>query len=134
MVIRTATVADAHHIASVHVETWRTAYRGQISDTVLDSLDVERREAFWRERLARAGSPVYVAEEDGVVIGFCDLSPSRDKDADPKKVAEIVAIYVLPRHGRRGAGRALCDCALAEARRRGWESVTLWALASNLGG
>jgi len=131
MTVRTATIADAPRIAQIHVETWRIAYRGQIPDSVLNALDVGRRTAFWRERFTKAGGSVFVAEHDRLVVGFCDLVPSRDKDADPQAAAEIAAIYVLPRHWRQGAGRALCDCALAEARRRGYATVTLWVLASN---
>lgn len=129
MLVRTANTADAQRIAQIHVETWRTAYRGQISDAVLDALSVEDRAAFWRERLTQAKDSVFVAEDSGV-IGFCDLVPSRDKDGR-QAVGEIVAIYVLSQHWRQGAGQALCDHALAEARRRGYEAVTLWSLASN---
>lgn len=131
MSVRTPTVSDAPKIAHIHVETWRAAYRGQIPDAVLDALDVERRAIFWRERVKQEQGLVLVAEDDGCIKGFCDLAPSRDNDADPKVVAEIVAIYVLPRHWRNGAGWALCDRALAEARRCGYKAVTLWVLASN---
>ena len=130
MQVRTATAADAEQIARIHVETWRAAYHGQIPDRVLDALNVEDRAAFWNKRLAEPEGSVFVAEGDGV-IGFCDLVRSRDEDANPQAVGEIVAIYVLSQHWRKGAGRALCDCALAEARRRGFEEVTLWVLASN---
>ena len=129
MLVRTANTADAQRIAQIQVETWRTAYRGQISDAVLDALSVERRAAFWHKRVTQEGSPVFVAESSGV-IGFCDFGPSRDKDAG-KAVGEIMAIYVFSQHWRQGAGRALCDCALDEARGRGYEEVTLWSLASN---
>jgi ribosomal protein S18 acetylase RimI-like enzyme len=130
MVVRTAQATDAPKITHIHVATWRTAYRGQIPDSVLDALDVERRTAFWRERITQARGSVFVAE-DGDIVGFCDLAPSRDKDAEPQAVAEIVAIYILPQHWRKGAGRMLCGCALAEARRRAYGVVTLWVLASN---
>jgi len=129
--IRAATPADAPRIAHIHVETWRAAYRGQIPDAVLNGLSVERRTVFWRERLTEAKSSVLLAEDAGVVVGFCDLVPSRDKDADSTKVAEIVAIYILPRHWRKGAGRALCGCALDNAWKQGYQEVTLWVLSSN---
>ncbi|MGA3283368.1 MAG: GNAT family N-acetyltransferase [Verrucomicrobiota bacterium] len=133
MIVRTAKATDAPKIAHIHVETWRTAYRGQIPDTVLDALDVERRTAFWRERLTQARGSVFVAEDDNIVVGFCDLIPSRDKNADARAVAEIAAIYILPQHWRKGAGRALCDSALAAARGQNYKVVTLWVLASNGG-
>jgi ribosomal protein S18 acetylase RimI-like enzyme len=129
--VRIATASDAPRIAKIHVETWRAAYRGQIPDSILNALDVERRTVFWRERIAQERGSVLVAEEGGSVTGFCDLIPSRDKDADPGTVAEIAAIYILPQHWRKGAGRALCQSALAEARKRGCQAVTLWVLASN---
>lgn len=131
MIVRGANATDAQKIAQIHVETWRAAYCGQISGAVLAAQSVERRAAFWRERLTQSNGSVFVAESDSV-IGFCDLIPSRDKDAN-QAVGEIAAIYVLCQHWRQGAGRALCDWALAEALRRGFEVVTLWVLASNGG-
>lgn len=134
MTVRGARLEDAPAIARVHVETWRAAYRGQISDAALDTLTVERRTAFWRERLGQSKGSVFVAENDGAVVGFCDLIPSRDKDADPRAIAEIAAIYVLAQQWRKGGGRALCERALAEAKRSGYSAVTLWVLASNAAG
>jgi ribosomal protein S18 acetylase RimI-like enzyme len=133
MLVRAATAADAPSIARIHVETWRVAYRGQMPDAVLDALDVGRRTAFWQERFAQMRGAVFVAEDGGSITGFCDLIPSRDKDADARAVAEIAAIYILPQHWRKGTGRALCDSALAEARRQDYKVVTLWVLASNGG-
>jgi ribosomal protein S18 acetylase RimI-like enzyme len=131
MLVRTATTADAAIIAQIHVETWRAAYRGQISDAVLNGLDVGRRTVLWQERLAQRRGAVFVAEDGDRITGFCDLVPSRDKDADARTVAEIVAIYILPKHWRKGIGRALCDGALAAARGQDYKAVTLWVLASN---
>ena len=100
-------------------------------DGVLDGLSIERSTAFFQERLSQTRGQVFVAEDGGRIVGFCDLIPSRDKNVDPDGVAEIAAIYVLPEHWRKGAGRVLCRGALAEAGRRGYRSVTLWVLASN---
>ncbi|MGD0745498.1 MAG: GNAT family N-acetyltransferase [Verrucomicrobiota bacterium] len=133
MLIRTATAAEAPCIAHIHVETWRVAYRGQMPDAVLDALNAERRTVFWQERLTQKRGQVFVAEDDGRIVGFCDLIPSRDTDAHPSQVAEIAALYILPEHWRKGAGRALCKRILAEARGRGYKVLTLWGLASNAG-
>src|SRR5665213_3922709 len=92
MLVRTANATDAQRIAQIHVETWRTAYRGQISDAVLEAQSVERRARFWRERLTQASGSVIVAEDDSV-IGFCDLIPSRDKDAS-QVVGELSLIHI----------------------------------------
>jgi len=133
MQIRAATIAHAQRIAQIHVETWRAAYRGQMPDAVLDNLDVEKRAAFWHTHLTNQSLGTFVAELNQEVVGFCDLVPSRDKDSNPQVVAEIVAIYVHPKHWRQGAGRELCDCALATARLKNFTAVTLWVLNSNIG-
>ena len=128
--VRIAAAADAPKLARIHVDTWLVAYHEQIYDSLLDAQNVERREAYWRGRLKQAGGSVFVIESDDIV-GFCDLVPSRDKGADPKKVAEIAAIYVLSDSWRKGAGRALGYYVLERARKRCFEAVTLWVLASN---
>jgi GNAT superfamily N-acetyltransferase len=131
VIIRPATITDARRIAEVHVETWRAAYRGQIPDSVLDALNIQSREAFWTGRLAEPASKILAAVNRGAIIGFCDLIPTRDKDVDGRGTGEIAAIYVQARFWRKGTGRALVNHALAEARRCGYEAVTLWVLATN---
>ena len=128
--IRVAKSADAKRIARIHVDTWHVAYRGQIASAVLDTPSVEQREAFWLGRFEQARGSVFVIERDEI-IGFCDLIPSREKDADPKAVCEIAAVYVVSDHWNVGGGKVLCYHVLAEARKRGYQAVTLWVLASN---
>jgi ribosomal protein S18 acetylase RimI-like enzyme len=132
MPIRQATVSDARRIAQIHVAGWQAAYRGQMPDAVLDNLDVEKRATFWQTHLSSQPLATFVAELNQEIIGFCDLIPSRDQDANPRITAEIAAIYVLPNHWRQGAGRALCQRALETARREKFIAVTLWVLASNI--
>ena len=132
MQIRQATISDVQTVARIHVASWQAAYRGQIPDAVLDSLDVEKRAAFWHTHLTTQPPGIFVAELNREVVGFCDLIPSRDKDSDPKSVAEIAAIYVHPNHWRQGAGRTLCHRALETARCKNFTVVTLWVLASNI--
>jgi ribosomal protein S18 acetylase RimI-like enzyme len=130
--VRRAVPEDAAAIAAVHVGTWQVAYRGLMADEVLDGLSVAKREHSWREALsADKESAVYVAGEDGAVVGFCAVAaPSRDDDA-AAGTAEIAAIYVHPDAWRTGVGRALMDVALRDLRAGGWRRVTLWVLAEN---
>ena len=53
--LRRAGVADAPAIAAITVRAWQGAYRGLISDAILDGLSVERRTAEW-QRLLTSGS------------------------------------------------------------------------------
>jgi GNAT superfamily N-acetyltransferase len=100
-------------------------------DELLDSLSVAQRAEMWRGITGQEGSDVYVAVDDGLLVGFCAVvTPSRDDDAQGD-VAEIVAIYVDPDVWRNGVGRALMDVAFAELRAGAWRWVTLWVLAAN---
>jgi ribosomal protein S18 acetylase RimI-like enzyme len=128
--IRRATAADARGIAEVHVASWRHAYRGLLPDGSLDRLSVEQREASWREAFRDRGAGVFVAEEDGRVIGFASFGPSRDGDAGPE-VGEIPAIYVDPSAVGAGVGRALLDAAIEALREAGYRRATLWVLEAN---
>ena len=91
-----------------------------------------KREEMRRQALnGEESRSVYVAVEDGVVVGFRAVAaPSRDDDAEDG-VAEIGAIDAEPDVWRTGVGRALMDVALADLRGGGWRWVTLWVLAEN---
>lgn len=131
MTLRLATLLDAHSIATVHVDTWRAAYRNQIPESFLDGLSVERREAFWKSHIASHPGALFVLEHADALVGFCDFVPVRDKDLNPKKVGEITALYVLPQLWRSGAGRKLCHAAIEEAGARHFDSIALWVLTTN---
>ncbi|MDQ6831916.1 MAG: GNAT family N-acetyltransferase, partial [Chloroflexota bacterium] len=106
--IREAAAADAPAIARVHVESWRTTYRGIVSDEVLANLSVERRERSWVERLGKPGGPefVYVAVNDTeAVIGFASGGPEREGDS--VYTGELYAIYLLAGQQGKGIGRRL---------------------------
>lgn len=128
---RSAGPADADAIALVHVETWKLAYRGQVPDDYLDGLSVDERAGRWRQLFAESSPPaeVLVAEEDAVV-GFANIVASRDEDAGAA-TGEVAAVYLLPAHWDRGIGRELLRLAVGGLAAAGFESATLWVLASN---
>ncbi|SDE64667.1 hypothetical protein SAMN04488689_10282 [Paenibacillus sp. cl6col] len=53
MQIRKAMAGDAPGIARVHVDSWRTAYQGIISDTYLSSLSVQARQNMWEHAIGQ---------------------------------------------------------------------------------
>jgi len=108
MQIRPAEPADAEAVARLHVDAWRTAYRGLVPDSFLESLDWNRRAQRFRESLAQKDEETYLVELEGVVLGFVTLGACRDEDVDPEVVGEIWGIYLAPQHWRKGIGRQLC--------------------------
>ena len=124
--IRRAAVEDARGIADVHTRTWQAAYRHVFPAGTLDALDLEAREARWRQNVVDPGVPVFVAVEDGSVLGFVAVGPSRDPDCD----GELWGIYVAPEAWGTGAGAALMEAGLDHLRAH-FRAAILWVLDDN---
>lgn len=131
--VRDASIDDAAGIAKVRVQTWRTAYRGLVPQSVLDRMDVqreaERRVELWEEHHADARRHELVAVADGEVVGWAMCGPAYDRVEGV--TGELYAIYAMQDRWSRGVGHAL----LAESERRlaadGHERAYLWVLAGN---
>lgn len=130
--IRQAKVDDAAGIAKVHVGTWQYAYRGQIPDSYLQSLDVANRTERWKDILSHpeGSSHTIVAVADDTVLGFCSIGHCRDKDMSAN-VGELWAIYVDPKSMGKGIGSELMEKGLDYLRVQGYTKATLWVLSSN---
>jgi ribosomal protein S18 acetylase RimI-like enzyme len=128
--VRVAEPDDADGIASVHVRSWRAAYRGVVSDDFLDNLSIANRALAWRELLADAEQRTFVVESNGVIVGFSAAGPARDPFAETA-TGEVYAIYVDPDVWGRGIGSSLLARAVADLRGRGYTAATLWVLVEN---
>ena len=127
--IRRAVADDATGIGSVHVESWQWAYRDQLPDRFLASLDRDRRIRWWRQALH--GNPemvTFVATEDDHMVGYCSVGASR---TDGETGGELYSIYLLEHVAGRGIGRALLEAGLDALRAMGFEEAMLWVLGSN---
>lgn len=129
MIIRPAAISDAAAVARVHVDSWRTTYRGIVPDEVLAALSYEEREGRWVGGLSDRSKFVYVAEDAGSVVGFGAGGPERTQD--PLYKAEILAIYLLESHQRRGIGRQLAETLVDRFRQEGFSAMLVWVLAAN---
>lgn len=124
--VRPATTSDADAIGRVHADTWRAAYGSALPEA---AFDVEARQRFWREALGREwpASAVFVAEVDGVVVGFAGVGASREEES----VGELFTIYVEPGRWGTGAGRALIERAEESLAGSGFDEALLWVLEGN---
>jgi ribosomal protein S18 acetylase RimI-like enzyme len=123
--IRRAVPVDAELLAVVHVETWRTAYRGILGDDYLDALDIEGRTRWWAGLIAD-GAIVHIAEGDDDVVGYCWVDSSNDAEW-----GEVVAIYVHPDHWGEGHGHRLLATGEESLRHEGYTKALLWVLEAN---
>ena len=119
MEIRRASVTDAADVAAVHVRTWQAAYAHVFGSERLAGIDAARRVEVWTRAL-NAREPVFVADDEGRIVGFVSLGG-----------CELRAIYVLPDTWGTGAGPGLMRAAVAHLRERGCEEGFLWVLEDN---
>ncbi len=132
MKVREAREEDADSIARVHVDSWRTTYRGIIANTFLEALSYDDRERYWRSLLVQTGrtSLIYVAEDDdGEIVGFACGGPAREDN--PAYRGEVFAIYIIQSAQRRGIGRALIAAIVQRLLQQGIESLLIWVLSEN---
>lgn len=132
MPIRRAHVADAPAIAKVHVDGWRSTYRGLVPDDFLASLSYAQREQLWRRILSESepDTCVYVAEDQsGTVVGFA--SGGRECRGDPTYTGELYAIYLLEAYQGQGIGRQLTMAVVNRLIEAGMASLLIWVLAEN---
>jgi ribosomal protein S18 acetylase RimI-like enzyme len=128
--IRDANPDDVPGIARVHVDSWRSTYRGIVPDEVLDNLSYAQREEMWGRIFQNhlPGSTFLVAvDETGRIVGFADAGPSRESELD----SELYAIYLLEEAQGQGIGRRLFEEIMRRLRRAGFKSMTLWVLEDN---
>ncbi len=129
MIIRQAIVADAAHIARVHVDSWQTTYRGLLPDNFLGQLSYERRSDYWLETLANATGAQFmvVAEADQRVVGFAMGGPERT--GDPVYRGELYAIYLLEAYQRQGLGLRLVQSIVERLEQADIHSLLVWVMA-----
>jgi SAM-dependent methyltransferase/ribosomal protein S18 acetylase RimI-like enzyme len=133
---RYAEVDDAAAVADYHVRCWQTAYRGLISDEVIDAMTVAGMTERWREFFSadrrETGRRHVVALAGGRPVGHLSLGPCRDRSDDEQStIGEVFALYVDPDHQRRGIGRELLRIGHRILRQQGFERSVLWTVVGN---
>jgi len=131
MRIREANQADADAIALLHAASWRTAYRGALSDTYLSGpIEAERIEV-WRGRFEKPAKNqfVVVAESQHEIIGFVCAYGGHDEQWG----TFLDNLHVAPQYKRSGIGAQLMgELASWSIKAHPRQGIYLWVLESNL--
>jgi putative acetyltransferase len=113
-VIRRARQEDKEAIWRVHVRAVRETCASHYSREVVELWAGRLRPEKYGEAIE--GNEFFVAEEEGVVVGFGELDPPG---------GEVTGLYVSPDAGRRGVGRGLLSTLEERARSFGLKSLHL---------
>jgi GNAT superfamily N-acetyltransferase len=116
----------------VHVDTWRSAYRGIVPDLYLDGLSYEESERLWQDAIAAGAGCVFVAQDEGGIFGFASGGPRERFSRELEEYAgELQTVYVLPSHKGTGAGGRLVGAVARHLEDHGVHSMLLWVFAEN---
>ena len=133
-IARPALPRDIPRIAAVNLESWRFAYGGIVPEAHFERLTSEVCELHWRKILASASIHSYVLESvgDGTIVGVAAADPGGFTPPDSeKRSAELLALYLLPSHTRRGLGRLLLGAVARRVKEAGADSLGAWVVEQN---
>lgn len=105
--VRPAEKKDAFDIATINVLGWKTAYRGLMPDSILDTMEVTEKRIKRTEEAIATIEIYLVAENENGVIGF--LVGGRTRNKGVPYPYEIYVFYVHPDYWRCGTGTALVE-------------------------
>lgn len=132
MQIRHANEQDAAGIANVHVNSWKTTYKGIVDDSFLEKLSAADRIEGWRRKLANMPEDeqlLVIADEFGQVYGFMSYGTEREQKISDE--GELYAIYLLKEIQGMGWGRELFARLKEFLQKKGYRSLLVWVLEGN---
>jgi ribosomal protein S18 acetylase RimI-like enzyme len=130
--VREATRADAAAIARLHLDNWRTAYRGIVPDDLLGGITAVSRFLHWDGVLAdpEGAEFVYVAEDaGGRLLGIASGGPQLGDE--PHYRGELYVLHVRSDAQGRGVGRALMRAVAERLAADGITTLLVWMLREN---
>lgn len=119
--VRPARPGDEAEIARIQVTAWVAALGERLGPRRHSAFDAVAIEDGWRAAIAQPPTPghrVFVATQDGVIVGFAAASPPHD----------LIALEVAPDRRRRGHGSRLLAACADHLRESGGTMMRIWAL------
>ena len=124
MIVRPFQDEDLEQVGLLHSRSRRAAYAGMVPAAALAAVTPEAQVEVWRRRVTRSGSSVFVAANEGALVGFASLLITPED-------CELDAIHVDPEAQRAGVGSALMHAAVEHARSRGVDRLHLLVIGDN---
>jgi hypothetical protein len=90
-----ANLTDSKAIGLIHTKSWQYIYHEHFPDEFLNSSGPELREKNWHNSITDCIGKTFIAELDGLAIGFLHFMRPRDDDA-LIETDELNSIYLDP--------------------------------------
>ncbi|CAM4493711.1 GNAT family N-acetyltransferase [Paenibacillus phoenicis] len=122
---------DIEGIAHVHIESWKTTYRGLIADEFLDPITQERRVKLWLDIFAslQDDDRIVVGKDGDCVVAFAHGGKCREAELGYE--GELYSIYILKEYQGMGLGQQLLNHIINHLRSKGNTSMMAWVLEGN---
>jgi len=130
--IRKAVFEDAAEIANVHINSWREAYKGLLSEEFLKDrpLFFKNRYELWKKVTVNESQVTLVAEcKVNGVVGFVNGTNGRDDGL--QDYAEVWCIYLLEKYHGQKIGFNLLKSYFDAHVELGFSKGYLWVLEDN---
>lgn len=108
-------------------QCWQESYQGILPAEQLQELD----EHIWQHSLTRPGRVNLVAVDNGRIVGLVSYGAPRQAGYFTEGQGELMSIYVLADHQKRGIGTALMKAALDGLKQQGFDHAALWVMSTN---
>jgi GNAT superfamily N-acetyltransferase len=129
--IRYANTCDIDALATIHSRSLQAAFKGIVSDEILDdTFSFERRRSGFNRELTEGRPTTAIAFDGDTEVGLLSFGFSRHIDVDEDTI-ELWRIYLVPESWGTGIGNELFNWGIDEVRRRGYKRVILWVLEAN---
>lgn len=127
--VREYIYGDYREITRVHVDTWKTTYRGLVPDEYLDKMNYEDKYESNKKFMSREDVGAFVYEKDEKIVGFTSCGEARDKDYNGW--GELYGLYILKEFQGLGIGKELFEAVKNELKDKGFSKMVLWAMSGN---
>jgi GNAT superfamily N-acetyltransferase len=128
--LRQRVASDADRMAALHTESWRSSYRGILSDEYLDGAIFDERRNYWQKSFS-ASEPergfILTVERAGEVVAFVSVYLNEE----PEYGALLHNLHVRPYLKGHGLGKLLMSEAARWVLARDVQQMYLWVFEAN---
>jgi len=122
--VRKARFSDIQEIALIHVQSWKSAFKGLMPERYINSYTLEDRKTEWLSILDSGSESVIIAEDNDRLVGFLSFSENVN-------FLYLSKLYLCPSIYGKGVGCLLMKQMESEAQTACIDLIRLYVLDNN---